>query len=301
VNANVNLNVALAVLVAAFSWPVRADACSACNCGDPTLTATGVEQPYRNRVRVGIEERLSTRSAGEGDLYERAVTLRSALAASWQPHARVTLAAVLPWITRYAAEGSGSLRLIKGLGDLELQARVVLVQDRRFAPRHLLWATGGVKAPTGLRLRDDAGYPYPDDQQPGSGSWDPFLGATYGYFGRLTSLFVSSSYRYTTPGPRGYRFGSTLGVSAALQVQPWTLLAVALGADARYASPDQLAGGGDAPNTGGFLLQLVPSLLVSPRTDLLIRLAVGVPVAHALYGVQSEGAQVVLAVSYDAH
>ena len=31
--------------------PRAARACATCNCGDPTLTATGVEKPYKNRVR----------------------------------------------------------------------------------------------------------------------------------------------------------------------------------------------------------------------------------------------------------
>jgi len=42
---------------AAMLVPEPARACAVCNCGDPTLTAVGVEQPYRNRVRAGLEER----------------------------------------------------------------------------------------------------------------------------------------------------------------------------------------------------------------------------------------------------
>ena len=77
----------------AVSWwatpPARA--CVTCGCGDPTLTATGVEKPYKNRVRIGLEERFGSFSQGEPGAGEHTWFLRSSLAGSWAPHERVTL------------------------------------------------------------------------------------------------------------------------------------------------------------------------------------------------------------------
>jgi hypothetical protein len=283
--------------LAALGAPRRASACAACNCGDSTLTVTGLEKPYKNRVRVGLDERVGESTAGD----DRSWTLRSALHASWSPHPRVTVAAMLPWVTTWLDEPGRPTSLISGLGDLELALRVIVYRDRAFAPRHLLWLTGGLKFPTGPRLRDDTGHPFSDDDQPGSGSWDPFTALSYGWFGGLVSLFASTSYRYTTPGPRGYRRGSVLAVSTAAQVAPWSWGALVLGVDGVWTAPDTLPNGVDMPNTGSVSLHLVPSLLATPARDLLLRLAIDIPAANAFYGQQSAGTQVLLSIVYDIH
>ena len=61
-SALVAVVVALGVVAAT---PRRAAACASCGCGDPTLTATGVERPYRNRVRVAWEERYGSLTMGD--------------------------------------------------------------------------------------------------------------------------------------------------------------------------------------------------------------------------------------------
>ena len=49
--------VAIAIGAALSLAGARAEACAACGCGDQTLTATGIEKPYKNRVRLALEER----------------------------------------------------------------------------------------------------------------------------------------------------------------------------------------------------------------------------------------------------
>ena len=58
----------------------RARACASCSCGDETLTATGVERPYRNRVRLVAEERYGSLSVGDAQTGEHTEFLRSTLA-----------------------------------------------------------------------------------------------------------------------------------------------------------------------------------------------------------------------------
>lgn len=82
-------------------------------------------------------------------------------------------------MTTWLTPSEGASSVINGLGDMELSGRVLVVRDKSFAAHHLLWATAGLKIPTAPRLNDDRGDPYPDDDQPGSGSWDPFVGVTY--------------------------------------------------------------------------------------------------------------------------
>lgn len=279
--------------------PVRAVACASCGCGDPTLTAVGVEKPYQNRLRIAVEERVGARSSGRDVALARQLVLRSQLGVSYSPHARVTLVAVLPLVASSVHGPAGRAARIVGLGDLDLQARVVVARDRAFSPRHLFWLSAGLKTPTAPRVRDDAGFPYPDDEQPGSGSWDPSAGATYAWFGDLVSVSSTLLYRHPTSGPRGYRFGPSLLSSTVAQLQPFTRVAFQLGADLRYAFADELANGAAAPSTGGLVAGVVPGLLVNPWRDLLLRAAVEVPVYQALRGAQSVGPQGVFTVSYD--
>jgi hypothetical protein len=274
-------------------------ACSQCSCGDPTLTATGVEQPYRNRVRLGLEERYGDHFTG-GDSWQHTYTLRSSLAATWAPIDRITLGLFVPWVTSWLVTSTQPRQTVNGLGDFELSARVLLWRDRRFAAHHLLWANAGLKMPTAPRLNDDTGHPYSDDDQPGSGSWDPFAGATYAWFsGDKWSIYASASYRVTTAGPRGYRRGSVLGWTSAAQLQPWNWGAFTLGLDGSWAQADQLANGNDSPNTGGTMLSVTPGLIAAPIPSLLLRLAVAVPVLQEMNGVQRLGPTVMLTLNYD--
>jgi hypothetical protein len=267
-----------------------------------TLTATGVERPYQNRVRTAVEERYGSLTLGDASYGQHIDFLRSTLAASWSPVDRLTLSALLPWVTSWVAPVGQPRETVNGLGDLELAARVVVFRERHFAPHHLLWLMAGLKFPTGPRAYDAAGYPFPDDDQPGTGSFDPFFGITYAWFSTdILSLYSSATYRLTTTGPRGYRRGSSLGVSSGLQVQPWTWGALVLGADVTWTAPDTLSSGGDSPSTGGTVVYLAPGLLWSPVTDLLVRVNVDVPVVRVLDGTQDVGPQVMLSVAYDIH
>jgi hypothetical protein len=289
----------LVALTASLGAASPARACATCGCGDSTLTATGVEKPYKNRIRVALEERMGSFSQGEPGVGQHSWFLRSALTGSWSPQERVTLGALLPWVSAWLDEGSKPQQTVNGLGDLELSGRVLVFRERRFAPHHLLWGLAGLKAPTGYRVYDESGHPFPDDDQPGSGSWDPFFAATYAWFGEPLALFASTSYRVTTPNERGYRRGSQLGWSAFVQFQPWSWGAFGAGLEGHYTQADTLLNGNAVPNTGGTVLNLAPAVMAMPLTDLLLRLVVDVPIVHVLNGVQTMGTQVTLQIAYD--
>jgi hypothetical protein len=230
---------------------------------------------------------------------EHTYNLRSALAVAWSPVSRLTIGTFVPWMTTWLVH-DGKTQTINGLGDMELSARVLVVRDRKFAAHHLFWLNGGLKFPTGPRINDDQGYPYSDDDQPGSGSWDPFAGLTYAWFsGDKWSAWGSASYRYTTPGWHGYRRGSVLGWTTAAQLQPWHWMAFTAGLNGRWEQADLLSNGNAAPDTGGVIVSVAPGVLVSPRTDVLLRLLVDVPVAQELNGKQHVGPQVMLSLNWD--
>ena len=278
----------------------RAEACASCGCGDPTLTATGVERPYKNRVRIAWEERYGSLTMGDDLTGEHTQFLRATAAASWSPWRRFTLALTLPWVTSWIQRASIPRATVNGLGDMELAGRAVLYQEKSFAPHHVIWGAGGLKFPTGPRVTDSSGFEVPDDDQPGSGSWDPFAGLTYAWFsGELTSFFASGAGRLTTAGWHGYRRGSSVVGSLIVQLQPWQWGALQLGGDFQWTAADMLATGHAVPNTGGMTGYLAVALLANPWRDLLVRLVVDAPVITALNGTQTVGPQVVAQLSYD--
>jgi hypothetical protein len=286
------------VLILALT-PRASRACASCGCGDPTLTAMGIEKPFKNRVRLSLEERLGGHL--DGSLKERTLISRTTLSASWSPTAWLTLAAALPMaageLSDLREQGRPPRRII-GLGDLELYVRGLLYRDRRFSPRHILGALAGLKFPTGPRVRDSSGYPAPDDFQPGSGSWDPIFGASYAYFGSEIGVFSSFSYRHTTAGWNGYRRGSVLGISSFLQRSVHRAVSLGLGLELSHTRPDEFHGFA-LPETGGTVLALVPQLLIALRTDWLLRAALQLPGGQFWNGPQIEYPTGILALVID--
>ena len=275
-----------------------AAACASCGCGDPTLTAMGVEKPLDNRIRLSVEERFGGHSDGDPNNEEDSWTLRSSLAVSWSPLARLTVAALVPVVTGWDKTGPEPWHHYTMLGDAELSLRGVIVEDRRWSPRHLVSLLVGLKMPTGPRAYDETGNPVPDDLQPGSGSWDPFVGAGYAWFGAEFSFFSSLSYRLTTPGRGNYQHGQSLGGTAGVQFQPLGVLAFSLSADVRWAAADSI-GNLPAPDTGGAMLAITPSLIVAPVERWLIKLSAQLHVADAFIGRQSEAHALILSTVVD--
>ena len=124
-------------VAAGLSATRRAAACASRGCGDPTLTAVGVEKPHKNRVRVAVEERYGSLSVGEGVTHEHTEFLRSSLSVSWMPVKRLTIGVMVPWVTAWIKQASYARQLESGLGDIELAARMLVYQERGFAPHHL--------------------------------------------------------------------------------------------------------------------------------------------------------------------
>lgn len=254
----------------------------------------GVEKPFKNRIRLSLEQRLGVHQMRE----ERTLISRTALTGSYSPLAWLTFAALLPFVAAVNFP-DGEVRSVFGLGDLELLGRALFYRDRSFSPRHLAGVLVGIKTPTGPRRNDSTGYPAPDDQQPGSGSWDGQFGLSYSYFGDALAAFLSASYRLTSIGYRGYQRGGVLGVTALAQFPIGRSVAVSAGLEFSHTQRSLLPEGATAPDTGGSLLSVSQGLLVSLRQDWLLRFTIQTPVLQAFYGLQRETPTGVLALIVD--
>ena len=246
-----------------------ARACAVCNCGDPTLTAVGVEQPYRNRVRAGIEERYGSHSQGDGLDGEasraRALgAVRGVVAASAR-HRRAG-GAVDDDLADHRRRARATL--INGLGDMELSGRVLIARDKSFGAHHLLWATAGLKTADGaaaarrrrlsLRRRRSAGL--------------GLVGSVRRrdlrvVFGRaVVGVRERRAIATRAEGWHGYRRGHA-GRAGTRRCRR------SRGAGARsrwfvegnWLAQDRLPSGAGMPNTGGTVVRLGPAFVVSPR------------------------------------
>lgn len=275
----------------------RAVGCASCGCGDPALTAMGMEKPFTHRVRLSLEQRAGVHSSPAQQ--ERTLISRTALSGSYSPTAFLSFAALLPFFAAHTQTGQKESRTVYGIGDFELMARGLIFRDRSFSPRHLVGVLAGIKTPTGPRRTDSSGYPASSDMQPGSGSWDGLFGAQYSYFGESVALLLSASYRLSGTGYVDYRRGSVLGATAVVQIPVVRSVAINLGMDTSWTAQSVLSSGVLAPNTGGLLASLTYGVLIAVRPDWLLRFQLQTPVIQRFVGSQAESPTGILSLTVD--
>lgn len=286
----------LATLVAAAP---AARACSACECGDPTLTTMGSEKPFAGRLRLSLDVRYRTDHIGEPsidqlDIHEE----RADLAVSWAPLDWLLLAADLPLVHRQVSYVNLARQQVTGPGDVELRAKAFVFRDRHFSPRHLVAVQVGASLPTAPLISDGRGMPLPSEAQLGTGGVSPLAGLSYGFFADPWSIYASAIGYLPTGSRAGLEPGASLRSTVAAQVQVCTWMATRLGIDTRLDA-HSLEGGMDDPDSGGFIAYLSPEVVLSPAMDLVVSAAVRVPVANALRGAHREGLIAQLAVTRD--
>lgn len=138
----------------------------------------------------------------------------------------LTVSAELPYVRRdhlregthehsggVAINGVEELGTVSGIGDLSLLAKYRLTEGEGagFA------VIGGIKMPTGsTHERSPDGERLETEHQPGSGSWDPILGASASAKLGAVQLTASALYQISTKGAQRTRLGNRLQGGIAL-------------------------------------------------------------------------------------
>ena len=228
---------------------------------------------------------------------------RLAVSLAYAPTRWLMFSASLPALRRELQDVSLHRRTLWDAGDAEIRARVFFYQDQEFAPSHLLAGLGGIKLPTGALQRDDQGVYEEPELQAGSGSFDPLVGLSYAFFGEPWSFYASEVLYVPTQSSADWRMGVTLRGTHTLQYQFSPAFAARLGANIRVEEPtrrtDSDGNRFNEPDSGGFVLFAMPSLLVSPAMDLILSLDVHLPVVNGLLGQHDEGPVFALGAAYD--
>lgn len=281
------------------SLPHEASACAACGCGDPTLTTLGTEQPYAGRLRAALVAQLRTDDVGTPRVDQlRLRELRFDASLAYAPHERLFLVLSVPTLLREVEYVNLAKQSSFGLGDVELRAKGFVFRDRPLAPQHLVSLVAGVKLPTAPVQKNPDGTRQPLELQPGTGSVDPLLGASYAFSAQPYSVYASSQLTYPTGGDEGFRGSRSLRNTLSFQDQLTEAFAARVGFDTRLDGKS-LEEGEESKDSGGFIGFALVEVLVSPVTDLLLSAAARVPVVNALDGEHEEGPFWSLGVAYD--
>jgi hypothetical protein len=272
--------------------------CASCGCGDPTLTAVGVEKPTRGRLRASLE--LRRRSDEIGAAGVDAIALeehRLDAQVAYSPHERATLLLAVPTLQRHVRYVNLGETTTRGLGDVELRAKLFLYQERAFSPRHLVAVTAGLKLPTAPWQRGPDGVPLPVEVQPGTGSWDPALALSYAHFAAPWSFYASVQGTYPAGGREGGRASRSLRATSLLQRQ-WQRFGLRGGVEGRLDGKS-LEGGIEERDSGGGIGFAALEGLFNPAEDLLLFVAIRVPAIERLAGFHHEGTVWSAGIAYD--
>jgi hypothetical protein len=199
-------------------------------------------------------------------------------------------------------------------GDATLRAKLFFLQAGRDTARHLVAFTAGVKAPTALRRAEGQ----PVGLEPGTGSIDPELGLSYGFFAYPWSGHASVAVLRPMGGWDDSEPAAALRGSAVVQYQPMWVVAVGLGVDARFDGKARAATTAAGALTGfaalprpheahdidptigrGAILMVSPTAAAQVGPDLNLMATVRVPVWRDLPAGHGEGVTVALAIVKD--
>ena len=173
--------------------------------------ATGLRVVYtRPEQRTATElEELSQQGI---DAHNSDYNLNVALGVAYGVTHHLTISAELPYVRRDdLREGKdgdiAQLGTVAGIGDMSLLAKYRLTQGERSGVALI----AGIKLPTGsTQQRSIDGERLEAEHQPGSGSWDPILGASAGTKLGPVQLTASALYQISTRGAQDTQLGNRL-------------------------------------------------------------------------------------------
>ncbi len=293
----------IAFLVLSLLLPAKAAAQTCCSGGVPLAGGVrlGIESPGDVQLQISYDlnylNTLSNISENLNDGDRRRYVNAILLEAAYQPGRKFLLGFMLTGVQQYREiYQNGTLTdatSASGMGDALLYGLYrFLNRDRQQVS--VEWA---LKFPTGSDLkRSGQGFILPADMQPGTGSWDQFLGikSNLEHF-PLTAWASQAGILFrrngTNPDFRGsqeYRFGHSLNAYWTFGRQ-WLwgkqLMDLSFGPALRWMARDRVDAG-NIPNTGGFWLDGSLGLSWIFNNSNKVTWGLTLPIARQLNGIQ---------------
>lgn len=257
------------------------------------------------------DERLADLGAAEEDVHSTADLIKLSFNFAYSPADDLTIGISLPYIERHdirAAEHHSGLGEVeaagdtKGVGDVSFffKYRLFHIMDTDAA------LLAGIKTPTGSTSETEIeGALFEPEHQPGSGSWDPFLGLSFSHSWGATGLSANILYTVVTEGAQDTILGDIFNYNIALSRRLFTPpehhdhhthghndsavdyfdLIFELNGDLREKTS---TGGRKDKNEGGHVLYLSPGMKMGIGHRWTLFTSIGIPIINSLNGEQSD-------------
>ena len=217
-----------------------------------------------------------------------------------------TLAAQLPYVKRTnieeAEDEDGEIE-IKQLGNSEGIGDARLFGQYRFLQNDLNKTSAafiaGIKIPTGETNEEAPEEKLDAELQPGSGSWDPFIGLAFSKRWDKWSFDSNATYQLATEGTQDTDLGDFVGLNTAFSYRlnsehqhsdhshidlQWDLIFEINGEWREKEDVDRDTN----DDSGGLLVFASPGVRLSTNNGLSASLAAGVPIIEDLNGLQTK-------------
>ena len=213
------------------------------------------------------------------------------LSAHWGLRHDLQLSAIVPWVRREEASAASERLSAEGLGDVVLAAKYRFLRLDGDGYGTNFSVLGGLELPTGSDDEQDGGATLIPDLQPGSGSWDPFVGGGVTHEPGRWRFNAFFFYKLNTENSDDFKHGDRLYVELAagnrfwLEPYPGPFMRADLLMRYRREGRDEVDGASD-PDSGGDQLTLGLNWAFRPRPTLDFQVGVEVPVWESVNGVQ---------------
>lgn len=267
-----------------------------CGSDDP-LVAVGDSAPRAGALRLALAFSWLSASARSDDEPRVSESIsRATLAPTivYSPLSRMNLALSLPLLrNRYRATGGSDdiAVTLTGFGDAELGLRYFVWQSIDFAARRRqeFAFSSGSSVPSGTNGSAVDGERLDEHAQLGRGAFGPHLGVLYALHQDPFHLSADATLRAYTENHYDYRYGQAVLWNISAQWAVAERLGFGLGMSGRYALRDRKSGETQA-NTGGFVVQAVPSVSFGVTGKLWLKARLEQPLLRRLFGEQTLGA-----------
>jgi hypothetical protein len=209
----------------------------------------------------------------------------------------LALFGILPYVDKQldsTVGGERRTRSASGIGDFALFGRYTVFRKDWTGRTFRIAPFVGVETPTGDDNERDEFGPLPPSVQPGSGSFDPFVGIVATYQTLQFQIDAQASYKANTEA-NGFEFGDVAGLDGSLQYRLWPrelgrgvpdFFYGVLEANLVHQDENRVVGVKN-PDSGGTTLFISPGLqYVSKRW--ILEASVQIPAVQDLNGVALE-------------
>ncbi|MBL7826982.1 MAG: hypothetical protein JNJ57_10155 [Saprospiraceae bacterium] len=267
---------------------VPAYACDVCGCSGAgnTLGLLPLVQRHFIGLRTQVQS-FETAPHHTGDFLATETYHSFDLWGRWQPHRRVQVIGILPYVIANHRNGVTPTLQSSGIGDAMALAQFSVLDPVRQNKRlfqHTIQIGAGVKLSTGtFSIADSEGEQLPANLQPGTGSTDYLLSGFYAIRKGSWGVSLDAIARLSTENPKQYHFGNRLNAGVQVfwskTIRRWNFVpAVGLSFDGRQEDRylDKWKG-----ETGGYALATTLGVQVF-RGNLAFNIQWSLPAVHQM-------------------